>query len=235
MKVGMVLKYRAVDRGMCKIERGLRDNQNKKAANELHENMKNAQARSVKLEENAGKLLKEIEKVKGQVKIQEDKMQEFMSKDLENMPKADIEKLKALKDKLNQNLVILEKNLTALAENMNAILADFNKTIKSFNSAKEEFAKRKQAYDEDVKAVETQKQELAAKLDELSKSIETKIMEAYRKRRGENVFPVLVPLNNGNSCGGCHMELPFANLTKLNEDGIITCEHCRRIVYKNQN
>ena len=96
MKVDMILKYQALDREMFKIEKGLRDNQNKKAANELHENMKNAQARSVKLEENAGKLLKEIEKVKGQVKIQEDKMQEFMSKDLENMPKADVEKLRAL-------------------------------------------------------------------------------------------------------------------------------------------
>ena len=28
------------------------------------------------------------------------------------------------------------------------------------------------------------------------------------------------------------MELPFANITKLNEEGVITCEHCRRLVYK---
>ena len=73
--------------------------------------------------------------------------------------------------------------------------------------------------------------EIAGKLKELSKSIDSNIMQVYQKRRNENVFPVLVPLN-GNSCGGCHMELPFANITKLNEEGVITCEHCRRIVYK---
>lgn len=231
MKVDMILKYQSLDSEMFKIEKGLRDNQNKKMADNLRENIKNAQERSVKLEENAGKLLKEIEKVKAQIKTQEQKMQEFLNKDIENMSKAEIDKLASLKDKLNQNLVILEKNLTALAENMNAILADFNKTKKAFNSSKEEYAKRKQAYDDDVKAIENQKSEIAVKLKDLSKSIDLKIMEAYQKRRNENVFPVLVPLN-GNSCGGCHMELPFANITKLNEEGIITCEHCRRIVYK---
>ncbi len=231
MKVDMVLKYQTLDSEMFKIERGLKDNQNKKVADELREKIKNAQSRSVKLEENAGKILKEIEKVKNQVKTQEAKMQEFMAKDLDSMPQEEIEKLSVLKDKLNQNLVILEKNLTSLAENMNAVLADFNKTIKAFNSAKDEYAKRKQAYDNDVKDVENQKKEISDKLDDISKSIEPDIMSAYKKRRSENVFPVLVPLN-GNCCGGCHMELPFANITKIDEKGVITCEHCRRLVYK---
>ena len=56
-------------------------------------------------------------------------------------------------------------------------------------------------------------------------------MEAYIKRRKENVFPVVVPLT-GNSCGGCHVELPYANITKLNEEGLLSCEHCRRLIYK---
>ncbi len=231
MKVDMILKYQSLDREMFKIEKGLKDNQNKKMADTLRDNIKNAQERSVKLEENAGKLLNDIEKVKSQIKTQEQKMQEFLNKDIEKMTKGEVEKLASLKDKLNQNLVILEKNLTALAENMNAILADFNKTKKIFNSAKDEYAKRKEAYENDVKSIENQKSEIAGKLKELSKSIDSNIMQVYQKRRNENVFPVLVPLN-GNSCGGCHMELPFANITKLNEEGVITCEHCRRIVYK---
>ncbi len=230
MNVDMILKYQSLDSDMFKIEKGLRENQNKKKADELRESMKASQSRSVKLEENAGRLLKEIDKVKGQVKLQQEKMQEFLSKDLDKMSKEEIEKLNSLKDKLSQNLSILEKNLTSLAENMNAVLADFNKTIKNFNIAKEEYAKRKQAYDNDVAETEKKKAEIAVKLGELAKSIESNVMEAYQKRRKENVFPVLVPLN-GNSCGGCHIELPFANVTKLNEEGIITCEHCRRLVY----
>ncbi len=230
MNIESILKYQSLDSELFKIEKSLRESQNKKKVDELRDNMKSAQTKSFKLEENAGKLIGEIEKVKQQVKTQEGKMQEFLSKDLESMSKEDLQKLSALKDKLNQNLIILEKNLTALAENMNAILAEFNKTIKTFNNCRSEYAKRKQVYEQDVANAEAKKKELASSLAALAKGIDPKLMEAYLKRRSENVFPVLVPLN-GNCCGGCHMELPFAVLTKINEEGHTTCEHCRRIVY----
>ena len=230
MDLKNILDYQALDSELFKIERELRENQNKKTASTMHESMKEAQGRSIKLEEKAGSLLAEIEKVKKQFKLQQDKMDEFMSKDLEKMSKEELEKLSSLKDKLAQNLVILERNLTSLAENVNAVLSDFNKTIKTFNSCKEQYAKSKSAYEQDLKAVESQKSEITKKLETLSKGIEPRIMEAYRKRRKENIFPVVVPLNN-NSCGGCHIELPYANISKLQDEGILTCEHCHRLIY----
>ena len=230
MDLKNILDYQALDSELFKIERELRENQNKKTASTMHESMKEAQGRSIKLEEKAGSLLAEIEKVKNQFKLQQDKMDEFMSKDLEKLSKEELEKLSSLKDKLAQNLVILERNLTSLAENVNAVLSDFNKTIKTFNSCKEQYAKNKSAYEQDLKAVESQKSEITKKLETLSKGIEPRILEAYQKRRKENIFPVVVPLNN-NSCGGCHIELPYANISKLQDEGILTCEHCHRLIY----
>ena len=236
MKVEQILEYQKLDKDMFKLEKELRENSNKKRANALHENMKTAQDRSVKLEERAGALLSEIDKVKKQLKIQQDKMNEFMSKDLNSMSKEDVEKLAILKDKLNQNLQILEKNLTSLAENMNAVLADFNKTIKSFNMAKEEFAKCKAEYDKEVKAVEEKKGEIAAKLADLAKNIDSTFMQSYSKKRKENIFPVVVPIMEEGKgsyfCGGCRTQLSFASISKLNEDGFVNCDHCRRIIYK---
>lgn len=232
MKVDKILEYQNLDTEMFKIERQLKENQNKRMASEAHERMKNAQSHSIDLEKKAGALLTEIDKVKKQLKIQEDKMEEFLQKDVANMGKEEVEHLSILKNKLAQNLQILEKNLTTLAESMNATLSDFNKTIKTFNSSKEEFAKCKNAYDEDVKAVEGQKAEIEKKLAEIAKSCDSNLMESYLKRRKENVFPVIVPLK-GNSCGGCHVELPFVSVAKLNDEGVLVCEHCRRIIYKN--
>jgi len=234
MKIEKVLEYQNLDREMFNIEKQLKDNENKKKANKLYEDMKNAQARSYKLEEKAEQILTELDKVKKQYQIQEDKMKEFMSKKPENLSKEDVAKLSQLKDRLNQNIQILEKNLASLAESMNAVLSEFNKAIKTINSSKEEYAQHKNAYDEDVKEIDKEKAKIAEKLKALSVDIDAKIMEAYTKRRRENVFPVVVPLK-GNSCGGCHVELPFANITKLNEEGILSCEHCRRIIYKAQN
>lgn len=230
MKVEKILEYQKLDSELFKIERQINDNENKKKAEQLHESMKAAQARSYKLEQNAKELLIKTDEVTKQCKIQEDKLNEFLSMNIEKMNKSDIEKLNNLKDKLNQNLTILEKNLATLAENMNAVLADFNKTIKTFNTARDEYSKRKYAYEAEVKSVENDKLEINKRLSQLATSVEPEIMEAYRKKRSEKVFPVLVPLK-GKFCGGCNTELPLAILTNLSKDGITTCEHCRRLVY----
>ena len=65
---------------------------------------------------------------------------------------------------------------------------------------------------------------------EIAKTIDPKLMEQYTKRRKDNIFPVMVPVRD-SSCGGCHMELPVSMMNKLKEDGILSCEHCRRIIY----
>lgn len=231
MKVEKMLEYQNLDTEMFKIEKQLKENVNRITAGKMHESMKNAQARSVKLEEKAGALLGEIEKVKKQFKIQEEKMQEFLEKDLSKMNKEEVDHLNLLKNKLSQNLQILEKNLTTLAESVNAVLSDFNKTIKTFNIAKEEYAKSKTAYDADVKAIEGQKIKIEEKLKLIAKECDGKLLDSYLKRRRENVFPVIVPIK-GNSCGGCHVELPYVSIAKLNDEGVLVCEHCRRIIYK---
>ena len=231
MDISKILEYQKLDSKLYSIERDIRNSEHKKKANTMYENMRNAQTKSVKLEQRAGALIAEIDKVKKQLKTQNDKLNEFISKDLTKMTKEELDSLEGLKNKLSQNLNILEKNLTTLAENVNSVLADFNKTIKVFNSSKDEYGKAKQSYDNHIKSVEQEKSEVEKKLKTLEKNIDGKLLEAYKKRRGENIFPIVVTLN-GNSCGGCHVELPFANITKLDSEGILICEHCRRIIYK---
>ncbi len=231
MDLSKILEYQKLDSQLVKIERQIKNNENKKTANKMHDNMKDAQNKSITLEEKAGQLLSEIAKVKKQFKVQQDKIKEFTSKDLASLSKEEVEKVSLLKDKLSQNLNILERNLTALAESVNAVLSSFNKTIKLFNDSKVQFSKSKNAYESEVKQVEVEQKTLQEKLLALSKGIDTKLMEAYNKRRKENIFPIVVPIIN-NSCGGCHIELPYANISKLEDKGILTCEHCHRIIYK---
>ena len=236
MKIDQILEYQKLDREVFKLEKQLNENPNKIEANKLHQSMKNAQERSVKLESNAGTLLAEIDKVKGQLKTQQDKMEEFLKKDLTKMSKEELDKLASYKDKLAQNLQILEKNLTALAENVNSVLADFNKTIKNFNSSKEQFAKCKQEYDVVAKEIEDKKKDIESKLASLAKDIDVSIMDAYQKRRKEKIFPVVVPLmeeGKGNYfCGGCRTQLSVSSINKINDEGIVNCDHCRRLIYK---
>lgn len=231
MNIQPILEYQKLDGELFKIEKGIKDSKSKSMASQMYENMKQAQDRSHKLEEKAGSVIEEIEKIKKQFEIQKNKLAELEEKNFEEISKEEIDKMAMVKEKLAQNLAILEKNLTALAENANGVLTEFNKTIKTFNACKEKYAQSKTQYDKEVESVEQNKQQITNKLNALAKEINPKIMESYTKRRKENVFPVVVPLK-GNCCGGCHMELPYAQISVLEREGIFYCEHCRRLIYK---
>ena len=230
MDINKILEYQNLDSELFKIEKSLRENEDKKTATQMQSNAKIAQERSFKLNEKASELAKECENTKKQFEIQKNKMNEIFAKDIDKLSAEEVDKLMQLKDKLSQNLSILERNFAKLAENMNALLSDFNKTKNAFQMAKEQYAVSKQNYDKKIEEAEPKKQEIAKKLASLEKGIDGKIIEAYKKRRNENIFPVVVGLA-GNCCGGCRVELSMANLSKLKEEKILTCEHCHRIIY----
>lgn len=230
MDISKLLEYQTLDSELYKLEKSIRDNPNKKVVSEMSANVKNAQLRSEQLEKKAEELVQEIERIKSQFASQTEKMNQIMTKDTDSLNAEEIESRLSLKDKLSQNLNILDKNLTKLAESINAVLSDFNKTVKVFNASKEKYAASKTAYDNDVKSLEPKMKELEKKLSSLAKGIDAKFMEKYNKRRADNLFPILVPLKD-NCCGGCHMQLPSAEISKLRTEGYLSCEHCRRIIY----
>lgn len=230
MEINKILEYQTLDSELFKIEKSLRDNQDKKMASQMQNNAKIAQERSFKLDEKAKELEKEYQNAKNQYQVQKKKMDEIFEKDVDKLSKDEVEKLEKLKDKLAQNLSILERNFAKIAENMSALLSEFNKTKNAFQMAKEQFARSKQNFDKAQSEALPKQQELNKKLASLEKGIDAKIIEAYKKRRTENIFPVVVSLA-GNCCGGCRVELSMANISKLKEDGILTCEHCHRIIY----
>ena len=232
MNITKILEYQKTDSELFKIEKALRENSNKKTMQVMTQNAKNAQTRTTELESRAEALLKEIDTVKKQFAAQESKINEITSKDIDKLSKQEIDAWLSLKDKLAQNLNILDRNLTKLAENVNATLAEFNKAAKAFNASRDKMNESKAAYERDVAAVEPERKRLEGELKNLENGIDAALLEKYKKRRADNLFPVLVPLS-GNTCGGCRMELPAAEISKLKQDGLLTCEHCRRLIYFN--
>ena len=230
MDISKILEYQKLDSELFKIEKSLRDNEDKKIVNQMQQNAKIAQERSFKLDEKAKELEKEFSVAENQYEIQRKKMDEIFAKDIDKLSKEEVERLVKLKDKLSQNLAILERNFAKLAESMNSLLSDFNKTKNAYQMAREQYGKSKLSFDKAQSDVQPRKEEISKQLTNLEKGIDSKIIEAYKKRRAENIFPVVVPLTS-NCCGGCRMELSMANLSKLKDEKVLTCEHCHRIIY----
>ena len=231
MEIKAILEYQKIDEKVFQLERQLNQSPNKKKCIELSQVAKDSQAKSAKLEEQAAQIAKDIQNLFGIADQNKAKIKQILNQDVEKMTAEQIQNSIEMKDKLVQNLSILDKKATKLAEMANAVLAEFNKTKTLYKNAGEKYKECKDAYDNEVKEINPQIEELKKQLAKLEKDIDKKLLEDYNKRRADKIFPVFVPLHN-KSCGGCHMEVPASSISKLESEGVLVCENCRRIIYK---
>ncbi len=232
MNIENLLKYQKHDEELFKVEQKLSNSAYRRKANELTAVAKKAQAKSTELESHAEKLIVEIGEIKEKYNLTKKKADGIVASNLENMSMEELEKVNELKQKIMQNLAILEKMLQKSAETINQILSEFNKTKKAYDEARSQYAICKQKIDEETKALEPEKEKLKKELLVLEKDVDPSLMAEYKKRRNDNIFPVVVPLENGTFCGRCRMEQPKVAISKLKESGVIVCEHCKRFIYQ---
>lgn len=232
MNIEGILKYQKLDGELYKVEQKISNSPYKKKANELSAVAKKSQTKSTELEAEAEKLLAEINDLKSKFSMNKSKLDEMLKNDASTLSAEDVEKLSNLKGKIVSNLNILEKLLQKAAENINQILAEFNRTIKTFNDAKAQYAVCKQKIDEENQQLAPERERLAGELKALEKGVDAELLAEYKKKRQDNIFPVVVPLENGSFCGYCRIELPKVATSRIKEKGVITCEHCKRFIYQ---
>lgn len=231
MNIESLLKYQDMDRKLFAVEQKISASPYRKKANELSALVKKAQNRATELDAEAEKIISEIDDIKEKYNLNKSKLDELLSGDVDNMSMEDIEKANTLRTKIASNLNILEKMLQKSAENVNHVLAEFNKMRKLNDDARVQYNTCKEKIDEEIKTLEPEKEKLRKQLSNLEKEVDGELMADYKKKRAD-IFPVLVELRGDHFCGGCSMELPKVAISRIKEKGVITCEYCKRFVYK---
>ncbi len=232
MDLKTILEYQKKDAELIKLERQLNNNENKKIYTQMVAVVKDAQNRSNALEKQAGDLLQSYQNLK---KTYEDNIKSaniVIGKKLETASESDLETMEEIASNIVTNLSILDKKLLQEAEKVNAVLNDFEQTRKKYNLARDKYTKHKELFSEQSKDIEPLIAEKTKEVKKLEAGVDPTILAKYKQRRQDNIFPVLVPCVD-KTCGGCRMELPYANLATLKAKGVLECEHCRRIIYSN--
>ena len=117
----------------------------------------------------------------------------------------------------------------------------FFKTSADFQKARSLGAKAKKEYDRLKAVVEVEKSEGAADITTATKEMETverqvdpTFLAKYKRARVHHSMPVVPVVNE--KCSGCNMSLPMAVIKKLNnQDNVMECENCGRILYQKLN
>jgi len=137
-----------------------------------------------------------------------------------------------------------KKNVQSLIERMHALKNELNRAMTDIENACEEYQKLKKTtismqkqykeYSERFKELKSSRsaevEEIGARLEKIGQNIPGELLDKYKAKRKERIFPVIVPLTDGRCV--CGMDFAIAQQGALSGGGVIECEHCHRFVYK---
>ena len=132
---------------------------------------------------------------------------------------------------LNHNF---QKQIVHLQEEIVALTEQYNSLKKKTLAAQKQFKECGQKYTE-FKATKAESQkEVSARLAKLEKEIDKKIMDLYKKKRADKIFPILYEYKGSGFCPNCRTEISKLAESNLAKDGFIECDNCGRLLFKNK-
>ena len=146
--------------------------------------------------------------------------EEFTQRQYEDMVK-EAKRIMSQNDKIRKILEELAQNI----EKQEAKLMNFLVSIRDAQKNVEELTAK---YKEEQLVKDDRQTELETRIKELEKSIPSDVLEEFRKVKTNRPKPVAV-YENGR-CSGCNMQLPPLYSGRIQNEKIVKCEHCGRIL-----
>lgn len=222
-----ILKYQKLDLQLIKLEKKLEGSNNKKVINEMVTLIKELQAKTVKLENDAQALLKNIDDVKAKYDSQFAKMEALNKKNMEEMSEQELDKhIEELND-LGNGLQATAKQLTLLNEKVQKTVLEFEQTKKKVIIARQKHKDAKLAYEKEQNACDPEIEKIKKELSQIK--VEDDLLKKYNQLKNDKIMPVFIPVRD-DCCGACMQKLPTSQLNLLKEKGKLECEHCHRII-----
>ncbi len=228
-----LIGYQAMDKNLLNIEKELAATEEKKKYAQARKFLKNAQVTLDGYENKAVALSGELSRLEAQYNEIASELKEFSEIDFSEMEENEGEAayLKKNAQSLADKLRVIKRDLASVKERMDAATKDYRELKKKTLAMQKQFREYKEKYAVVAQGKEAEIQSVRSQLAAMEKDIPADVLERYKNRRKEGLWPVLCPLK-GDRCGVCSMDLPRAAISLLNEKGVIECENCHRLIYK---
>ena len=225
-----ILEYQKVDAERIKLERGMNNIEEKTIMNKMIAFVKEAQNKSVQLENSSKSLLDEYLSLKKAYETNTDNVNNLIKTQVGNMTKDELSECLKRVNALSSELFMIERNINILVTKINEKLKEFEVAKNNAGKARAKHREAKEKFEAKKMEMQPKLTEIETKLKSLEKEISPEIMAKYKTLRSDGIFPILVPVVN-KCCGGCRMEIPSSTLDKLKTNKVTQCEHCRRVIY----
>ncbi len=145
---------------------------------------------------------------------------EFTQRQYEDMLK-EAKRIVSQNDKIRKNL----EELAQTIDKQESRLMNFLVSIRNAQKSVEELTK---IYKEEQQVKTPEEQALEDRIRELEKKIPKDVLEEFQKVKTNRPKPVVL-YENGR-CSGCNMQLPPLYSSRIQNEKIVKCEHCGRIL-----
>ncbi len=227
-----MLQYQTLDSELNKIERDLKKNKYYVLRRDVKASLQKSEDQLARLDQKTIDLRNQLAQA-NQTLQKINAVIEEHTKEIADIE--DQDELNYMSKKLDEQLALLasvEKDVKQILRDGEEIDKSFETISKNLPKLAEEYKRCNVEFDKATQEAKPRVMELRKKQAELKNVIDAELFEKYKKL-SEQVHPVFVPLENGNCCGGCRMEMPTAQVNShMSEKGYMICEHCGRIIYK---
>ena len=225
-----ILKYQEIDTKLYKLERELAGCDERKEYVKFKKFLETAPEKLDALEVKATALKTEAAELSKKYLQTEETLKDFEHLDELVTGGADIAFYKKKAQSIVEQLKKLKADLNTLTTNIKATDAEYQKLKKQVIAAQKQYAEAAEKYKAVKASRDAEKKEIDAQLSSIAKEISESMLEVYKTKRKERIFPVVGELT-GNRCPFCSMEPPLAARSKLTGGGMIECDNCHRLIF----
>ena len=225
-----ILKYQETDAKLYKLEREIAGCDERKEYVKFKKFLEAAPEKLDALEVKAAALQSEAAEITQKYNRAEESLNDFEHLDELITGGADIAFYKKKAQALADQLKKLKADLATLTANIKATDEEYKKLKKQVLSAQKQYAEATEKYKAVKAAREPEKKALEAELAKLEKDVSAEMLETYRTKRKEKIFPIVGEMI-GTRCPFCSMEPPLAARNKLTGGASIECDNCHRIIF----
>lgn len=230
MSLQAILNYQEVDAKLFKLERELAGSEERKEYVKVKKFLESAPEKLDALEMKAQSLKAEAEELVKKYEQLEDTLGDFENLDELVTEGADIAFYKKKAQMKVDQLKKMKADLNALVANVKATETEYQKLKKTVIAAQKQYADVSEKYKAVKAAKDPEKKTLEGEIAKLEKEVPATLLEIYKVKRKEKIFPVVGELV-GTRCPFCSMEPPLAARNKLTGGATIECDNCHRIIF----
>lgn len=225
-----LLKYQELDIELKKIEKKINASEYIKKVNASKDQARKAQARMLEINNESKKIAEDIDKIVSVKAKGLELVKKYTESNIDNLSEKEVIEIVNKIKPIKKNLDELISRLTILEVKMKKLLDEFENCKKQVISSKKIHDENKVLLDKLKAEIEPEVEVARQKLLKQEKNVKPELFQKYRNLKREGIFPVIVKLQDGKSCGYCRVEQSMQKKEKLKENGYTECEQCHRII-----